>query len=91
MDAGQPTTKVNEALDYEILTQCIAELEARNMAQVMTDIRRQDNIPLQNKLVKLVGSKPLFDCKIGDVEAQVLLDSGSQISSLSSGWVRKIF
>ena len=88
VDAGLPTTDESKA--SEILSVCIAELEARRKAQVEADVRPKDNIPLQNKLVKLVGSKPLFDCKVDKVDTQVLLDSGSQISSLGSHWVRRI-
>ena len=86
VDAGLPTTDDSKA--SEILSGCIAELEARRRAQVEADIRPKDNIPLQNKIVKLVGSKPLFACQVDKVETQVLLDSGSQISSLGSEWVR---
>ena len=87
VDTGQSTTEDSEA--SEILSLCIAELEARKRALVEADIRPKDNIPLQNKLVQLVGSKPLFDCKVGKVDTQVLMDSGSQISSLGADWVRE--
>ena len=54
MDTGQSTTEDTEA--SEILSLCIAELESRKRAQIEADIRPKDNIPLQNKLVQLVGS-----------------------------------
>ena len=43
VDTGQPTTDDSKA--SEILSGCIAELEARKRAQVEADIRPKDNIP----------------------------------------------
>ena len=76
----------------EILQQCIAELEARDKAKKRAkDVRLVDNIPIQNKLVKLIGEKPLLECQIGGVKSKGLLDSGSQISSLGMDWVQEKF
>ena len=90
VDTGQSATD-DKASEYEILMQCIAELEARKKAKVEAEVRRKDNIPVQNRLVKLVGSKPLIDCEIGGVKAQVLWDTGSQISTLGVDWVEENF
>ena len=91
-DTGQCATEDVKALtEFEILSQCITELENREKAKKQTDVRRIDNIPIQNRLVKLVGDKPLIDCKIGGVGSQVLWDTGSQISSLSLDWVKENF
>ena len=54
-------------------------------------MRRKDNVPLQNRLVKLIGNKPLFDCSLDGVETQVLLDSGSMVSLADEGWVEETF
>ena len=88
-DAGQLTTDASKASEQEILNHCIAELEARKLARIQEDIRPKENIPLQNKLVQLVGDKPIMDCVIGGIDTEALLDSGSQISALEREWVRE--
>ena len=91
-NAGQwATEEVKASTEYEVLGQGIAELEAREQIDRQVDVRRKDNIPLQNRLVKLIGSKPIIDCKIGCKMSKALLDSGSQISSLGLDWVREKF
>ena len=77
------------ASEKDLLEACIAELEAKQSQCKVLDIRRKDNIPLQNRLVKLIGNKPLLDCAIGGVKERALLDSGSMISALTSSWVRE--
>lgn len=88
-DAGQSTTDASKASEHEILSHCIAELEARKLARIEEDIRPKENIPLQNKLVQLVGDKPIMDCVIGGIDTEALLDSGSQISALEREWVKE--
>ena len=91
-DTGQYATEDVKALtELEILHQCIKELENREKAKKKVDVRRIDNVPIQNRLVKLVGDKPLMDCEIGGVGSQVLWDTGSQISSLGLDWVKENF
>ena len=91
-NAGQwATEEVKASTECEVLGQGIAELEAREQIDRQVDVRRKDNIPLQNRLVKLIGSKPIIDCKIGSEMSKALLDSGSQISSLGLDWVREKF
>ena len=41
--------------------------------------------------MKLIGDKPLLECKSGDCHSKGLLDSGSQISLLCSKWVLEKF
>ena len=45
VDDGQSTTKDPKASEYEVLTQYIAELEARQRAHVEESIRCKDNVP----------------------------------------------
>ena len=73
------------------MCQCIGELEAREASKKKVEVRRKDDIPLQNRLVKLIGSKPLVDCRIGNLDTEVLLDSGSMISSADLEWVTENF
>ena len=71
------TEEAKSSTEYEILQQCIMELEAREKAKKgVKEVCRMDNIPIQNRLVKLIGHKPLLDCKIGSCDSKGLLESG---------------
>ena len=45
------------------------------------------NTSLQNKLVKLIGSKPIFKCSLEGAESDVLMDSGSQVAAIDDEWL----
>ena len=90
MDAGQHTTGT-KALDFDILQAAIAELEARAVSKPIADVRKQDNVPIQNRLVKLIGSKPIFQCKLSGVDSDVLWDTGSQIAMTEQTWLANNF
>ena len=91
MDGGQCTANVKEASEEEMIQACIAELERRQKEGKLVDVRRKDNMALQNRLVKLIGRKPLFSCQLEGVMEKFLLDSGSMISLLNKGWVSSTF
>ena len=91
VDARLCTAGVGKASDDELIQVCITELEKRLNEKKLFDVRCKDNVPLQNRLVKLIGRKPLFDCLLDGVETQVLWDTGSMISLLDLGWVRTKF
>ena len=57
----------------------------------MVDVRRRDNVPTQNRLVKLIGRKPIFDVKLDNVATRVLWDTGSMVSLLNLDWLRANF
>ena len=90
-DAGQCVTVGKIASDIDMVNACIAELERQQKASKKIDLRIQDTLPLQNQLVKLIGSKPLFDCQLGGCDSRVLMDSGSMISLLGESWVGEKF
>ena len=71
----------------EILCWAISELEKKLKENV--DIRQKPNAPLQNRLIKLIGEKPLFHCSLGGIDSRVLWDTGSMISMVSSAWVKE--
>ena len=91
MNTRQCTTEVKEASDYELVCAYIAELEKQQEVSQCVDVRKTDNVPLQNRLVKLIGRKPLFDCKLSGVESQVLWDTGSMVSLVELAWVNANF
>ena len=94
-DERQCATVVEgEASEHDLVNACIAELQDRQKANkqcLIYDVRRNDNVPLQNRLVKVIGDKPLFDCLLGGVDTRVLWDTGSMISLLNLGWVQETF
>ena len=75
-----------EASDLDMVNACIAELELQSRTKIC-DVRRRDNIPLQNRLVKLIGTKPVFECLVGGKKSEVLLDTGSMIALGDENWV----
>ena len=85
--AGHLTTDFNEnASDYEKLQWAISELEKR-VSIKSCDIRRSVNGILSNRLVKLIGKKPLFKCLLDGTTTKVLWDTGSQVSVIDMEWL----
>ena len=85
----QPAAIASKKSEFDILCWAISELERREKAKKCVDVRQRDNIPLQDRLVKLIGRKPLFQCELDDVSLQVLWDTGSMISMIDSEWVQE--
>ena len=75
------------ASDFEKLCWAISELEKKHVNLNMCDIRKPVNANLQNRLVKLIGSKPIVKCELEGVESNVLLDTGSQVSMCDTEWL----
>ena len=77
VDARPSTTGIDfeNASDFEKVQWAIAELEKLEKVSVKScDIRKPVNVGLQNRLVKLIGRKPLFKCLLDGVETKVLWD-----------------
>ena len=45
----------------------------------------------RNKVMKLVGNKPMLSCYLGEKPFEVLWDTGSMISLVDRGWVQENF
>ena len=85
---GQTATSFNRnASDFEKLCWAISELEKKRVNLNMCDIRKPVNANLQNRLVKLIGTKPIVKCEIEQLESDVLLDTGSQVSMCDTAWL----
>ena len=91
MNERQSTADAAKASDIDLVRACIAQLEGQLEAQKYADVRRKDNVPLQNRLVRLIGNQPLFNCKLDDVDTQVLWDTGSMLSLLDLVWLKERF
>ena len=83
------TENDKSSADYEILCWAISELEAREKLENQVDVRQNVNLSLQNRLVKLIGKKPLFDCRLNNVASCALWDTGSMISTVTDDWLRE--
>ena len=77
----------DKSSDFEKLQWAIAELSKREETAYLCDIRKSVNTSMQNKLVKLIGSKPIFKCSLDGVESDVLMDSGSQAACIDDEWL----
>ena len=73
--------------ERDILCWAISELQKQKGATEIYNVRQRDNVRLQDRLVKLIGRKPLFECLIGGVKSTVLWDTGSMISMIDSEWL----
>ena len=87
----QDATDAKQASEYDLLRGAIAQLEAQLKATKQVDVRRIDNVPLRNRLVKLIGKKPVFECCLNGVQTGVLWDTGSMISLGTAKWLRENF
>ena len=71
----------------------IAELEKMERAKLLCDsfsVREVDQVPLllRNKLVKLVGEKPLLNCRLDGKRCDGLWDTGAMVSMVNAAWLR---
>ena len=62
-------------------------MEERSKNEKCCDIRKPVNSGLQRRLVKLIGTKPLFKCLLDGIETRVLWDTGSQVSVIDMEWL----
>ena len=79
----------NKSSEYDKICWAITELENRENLKNRVDVRQKVNASLQDRLVKLIGEKPVFNCKLNDIESKVLWDTGSMISLVDVDWVRE--
>ena len=92
MNMGRYTAEDDEASETEMLDICIAKLEfLQNEAKKLVDVRRRDNVATQNRLIKLIGNKPVIKCTLDDKDVKVLWDTGSMISLVSLAWLKENF
>ena len=54
-------------------------------------VRETGQVKAKNRLVRLVGEKPMLQCKLNGVECSALWDTGSMVSIVSSSWFRNLF
>ena len=85
---GQTAAGFNsDASNYQKLMWAISELEKVHVNKC--DIRKPVNMNIQNRLVKLIGTKPIVCCQLEGKDTRVLLDTGSQVSMCDSTFLEE--
>ena len=69
----------------------LCKLETDKLFREFTVRQRQVDTKTQAKLVKLVGEKPLLNCRLDGKSVDVLWDTGSMVSLVGQKWVQDNF
>ena len=69
----------------------LEEIEASKRVLNAFSVRElnQVKVRLRNRLVKLVGEKPMLDCSIGGRKCDALWDTGAMVSMVSLQWLKE--
>ena len=65
----------------------LVEVEKEKVYQGKSVRQVQVNEGTRRKLVQLIGSKPKFQCFLGDEETEMLWDTGSMVTLVDRAWV----
>ena len=49
-------------------------------------VREPGQMKVQNRLIQLIGEKPILKCSLNDVECEALWDTGSMVSLINFDW-----
>lgn len=77
--------------DHAKLCEAIQKLEKLEFAKRGFSVREVNQVHVRNRLVRLIGEKPIIKCQLGDVESDALWDTGSMVSMVSLGWLKEHF
>ena len=69
----------------------IQQLAAQELQKRVFSVREIGQVKSRNKLVRLVGEKPVLDCSLNGVACKALWDTGSMVSIVSLKWFRENF
>ena len=72
--------------DHKVLCENIQQLQ-RQEDEKCDQMCSVGNLP-KRKVIELVGKRPQIDCEIGGVKTKALWDTGSQVSLISSTWLK---
>ena len=79
---------------HAVYCSAIKELERVQKEKVYGDCtvrQEREDVKTRRKLMKLVGEKPMLNCRLGGKEFQMLWDTGSMISMVDRKWVNDNF
>ena len=54
-------------------------------------VREPGQMKVQNRLIQLIGEKPILKCSLNDVECEALWDTGSKVSLINFDWFEERF
>ena len=78
--------------DHRILCLSIQQLEELENSKRVCSVREPNQVPANNKLVGLIGEKPLIECVIGGkVVTRALWDTGAMVSMITKRWLAEHF
>ena len=68
----------------------LEEMEAAKREANAFSVRESNQVKLKlkNRLVNLVGEKPMLSCVVGGIECKGLWDTGAMVSMVSLSWLR---
>ena len=70
----------------------IQELQAiENSKKIVFSVREPGQMKVQNRLIQLIGEKPILKCSLNDVECEALWDTGSMVSLINFDWFEERF
>ena len=81
----------NHKSEHAELCDMIQQLEALELQKRVFTVRETGQVKSKNRLVRLVGEKPLLQCKLNGVDCSALWDTGSMVSTVSSCCFRNLF
>ncbi len=69
----------------------LKEIEMRKIYKNKTVRQATCSVKVRKKLLKLVGEKPVLQCRLEGKEVDMLWDTGSMISVVDRKWLKRIF
>lgn len=73
------------------LCTAIQDLENLDHQKKTVSVRETNQVFIKNKLVRLVGEKPILNCLLDGKSHNVLWDTGSMVSLVDEAWLRVNF
>ena len=80
------TTDVHQRLFHSI-----QELEKLEKSKRVCSVREASQVKLKHQLIRLVGEKPLVNCKLSGSNTLALWDTGAQVSMVEKDWCQQNF
>ena len=79
--------------DHRILCLSIQRLEEMQLNDRLSvlPLREKTQVSVKNKLVRLVGEKPLINCRLNKTCFEALWDTGAMVSMVSQEWLDQHF
>ena len=74
---------------HEKLCEAIQDLQVIENQKKVFSVRETGQVKVQNRLIRLIGEKPLLNCSLNGVTCEALWDTGSMVSLVNIDWVKE--